>query len=124
MRARTAGFWMRSELWRLRTARSEAFSSADTVAAPSRSALAIATTSAAFCRAKAVQAALIVRQVSDQRGFVELDPLRAGAAELGDHVALRPVTMRTPLRGRFAGEPLLEDLAGNRAEERERDSRR
>jgi len=42
----------------------------------------------------------------------------------GDHVSLRPVAMRTPLRARFAGQPLLDELAGARAEERERDARR
>lgn len=42
----------------------------------------------------------------------------------GDHLAVRPVAARRPLFGRFAGEPLLEDLARERAAEREREDRR
>lgn len=41
----------------------------------------------------------------------------------GDHVALRPVRVRRSLRGRFAGEPLVEALAQERILERDRERR-
>jgi AbrB family looped-hinge helix DNA binding protein len=41
-----------------------------------------------------------------------------------DHVAVRPVEHRRPLRGRFRGSPLLDDLAKERAAERTRDRHR
>jgi AbrB family looped-hinge helix DNA binding protein len=39
----------------------------------------------------------------------------------GDHVAVRPVAARTPLRGRFKGQPLLDDLMRERTADRERE---
>ncbi|WP_028926657.1 AbrB/MazE/SpoVT family DNA-binding domain-containing protein [Pseudonocardia acaciae] len=42
----------------------------------------------------------------------------------GDHVAVRPVTARKSLRGRFKGSPLLGDLMRERVEERDREDRR
>lgn len=42
----------------------------------------------------------------------------------GDHVAIRPVALRTPLRGRFASEPLTMDLDRARTEDRARENRR
>lgn len=42
----------------------------------------------------------------------------------GDHVAVRPVGLRTPLRGRFVGEHFTEDLEQQRADDRRREYRR
>lgn len=42
----------------------------------------------------------------------------------GDHVAVRPVAARTPLRGRFKGSRLLDDLMRERAADREREDGR
>lgn len=41
----------------------------------------------------------------------------------GDHVAVRPVGARRPLRGRFRGSPLVEELERERAADRVRDTR-
>lgn len=42
----------------------------------------------------------------------------------GDHVAVRPIGARAPLRGRFAGEPLTVELARQRADDRTGEDRR
>lgn len=42
----------------------------------------------------------------------------------GDHVALRPARQRPPLRGRFRGLPLTDDLLAERAADRAREDRR
>lgn len=42
----------------------------------------------------------------------------------GDHVVVRRVAARRPLRGRFAGAPLIEELEQDRRTEREREDRR
>lgn len=42
----------------------------------------------------------------------------------GDHLALRPVVSRAPLRGRFAGEPLTKVLDRERSVERDRENGR
>lgn len=42
----------------------------------------------------------------------------------GDHVAVRPVSARRPLIGRFAGSGLVEDLEREREADREREDRR
>lgn len=42
----------------------------------------------------------------------------------GDHVAVRPVASRTPIRGRLRGEDLIGDLERERAAERDREDRR
>ncbi len=41
----------------------------------------------------------------------------------GDHVALRPVGAQAPLRGRFADEPLTDDLIRERQADRDLDKR-
>jgi AbrB family looped-hinge helix DNA binding protein len=40
----------------------------------------------------------------------------------GDHVAVRPASHRQPLRGRFRGSSLADDLAGEREADRIRES--
>ncbi len=40
-----------------------------------------------------------------------------------DHVAVRPTSHRRPLRGRFAGSPLVDELAAQREADREREVR-
>ena len=42
----------------------------------------------------------------------------------GDHVALRPVGHRRPLRGRFAGSSLVDALSAERDADRRRESER
>ena len=42
----------------------------------------------------------------------------------GDHVAVRPASQRQPLRGRFRGSSLADDLAGEREADRIRESAR
>lgn len=42
----------------------------------------------------------------------------------GDHVAVRPASQRQPLRGRFRGSSLVDDLAVERAADRIRESAR
>ena len=42
----------------------------------------------------------------------------------GDHVAVRPASQRQPLRGRFRGSPLADDLAAEREADRIRESAR
>ena len=42
----------------------------------------------------------------------------------GDHVAVRPARQRQPLRGRFRGSSLVDDLAGEREADRIRESAR
>lgn len=42
----------------------------------------------------------------------------------GDHVAVRPRAFRRPLRGRFAGADLSEDLLAERQRERQREANR
>ena len=42
----------------------------------------------------------------------------------GDHVAVRPTTVRPPLRGRFAGSALTDELERERTADRRRDARR
>lgn len=42
----------------------------------------------------------------------------------GDHVALRPVARRRPLRGRFRGSGLADELERQRASDRARESER
>jgi len=39
-----------------------------------------------------------------------------------DHVAVRPAGMRRPLRGRFAGSALVDELERERAADRQRES--
>ncbi|MGH3909090.1 MAG: AbrB/MazE/SpoVT family DNA-binding domain-containing protein [Pseudonocardiaceae bacterium] len=41
----------------------------------------------------------------------------------GDHLAIRPVGIRSPLRGRFASEALTGDLERARTEDRARENR-
>lgn len=41
-----------------------------------------------------------------------------------DHVAVRPATLSRPLRGRFAGTPLADDLLRDRTEDRDREATR
>lgn len=41
----------------------------------------------------------------------------------GDHLVIRPVGVRAPLRGRFASEPLTADLERARTEDRMRENR-
>ncbi|MCA1702783.1 MAG: AbrB/MazE/SpoVT family DNA-binding domain-containing protein [Actinobacteria bacterium] len=41
----------------------------------------------------------------------------------GDHLAIRPVSIRAPLRGRFTSEPLTVDLEQARTEDRARENR-
>lgn len=40
----------------------------------------------------------------------------------GDHVAVRPTTMRRPLRGRFAGSHLVDELERERVADRHREA--
>ena len=42
----------------------------------------------------------------------------------GDHVSVRPVGNRPPLRGRFAGESFTAELERQRAQDRMRESQR
>jgi AbrB family looped-hinge helix DNA binding protein len=42
----------------------------------------------------------------------------------GDHVSVRPVGLRAPLRGRFADEPFITELERQRADDRDRENRR
>lgn len=42
----------------------------------------------------------------------------------GDHVAVRPVAARIPIRGRLKGEDLIGDLERERAADRDREDRR
>ncbi|MBA2472814.1 MAG: AbrB family transcriptional regulator [Pseudonocardiales bacterium] len=42
----------------------------------------------------------------------------------GDHVSVRPVGLRAPLRGRFADEPFTTELERQRADDRARENRR
>lgn len=42
----------------------------------------------------------------------------------GDHVSVRPTRHRPPLRGRFRGSPLSDELAADRAADRAREERR
>lgn len=42
----------------------------------------------------------------------------------GDHVSVRPVGQREPLRGRFAAEPLTAELERQRADDRASEDRR
>lgn len=42
----------------------------------------------------------------------------------GDHVALQPARQRPPLRGRFRGSALTDELEAARAEDRRREARR
>ncbi|MCU0272377.1 MAG: AbrB/MazE/SpoVT family DNA-binding domain-containing protein [Acidimicrobiales bacterium] len=42
----------------------------------------------------------------------------------GDHVALRPTRHRPPLRGRFRGSPLTDELLAEREADRAREERR
>jgi AbrB family looped-hinge helix DNA binding protein len=41
----------------------------------------------------------------------------------GDHVAVRPTAQRRPLRGRFRGSPLVEELHAERTADRGREDR-
>lgn len=42
----------------------------------------------------------------------------------GDHVAMRPARQASPLRGRFRGEGLVDDLTQERARDRDREDAR
>ncbi len=42
----------------------------------------------------------------------------------GDHIALRPVGRRRPLRGRFRGAPLVDELMAQRSADEAREDRR
>jgi AbrB family looped-hinge helix DNA binding protein len=42
----------------------------------------------------------------------------------GDHVAVRPAARRRPLRGRYRGSRLVEELAAERSADRRREERR
>jgi AbrB family looped-hinge helix DNA binding protein len=62
---------------------------------------------------------VIPKQLRDELGIEPGDEVNFWRQ--GDHVALRPVSHRRPLRGRFAGAALVDALADERTADRQRE---
>lgn len=63
---------------------------------------------------------VIPKELRDQLGIEPGDEVSFWLH--GDHVAVRPTELRRPLRGRFSGSALVQELARERAADRAREA--